>query len=55
MENKVYKIMSGNSELERFKNKQKAIEVCKWYQKKGFPNAKIVTSVVVNDYKDFSA
>ncbi len=38
----VFKIMSGNSELERFRNEQKANEVCDWYKGKGFPNARVV-------------
>ena len=38
---KFYIIMSGGSELERFKNKEKAEEVCDWYKEKGFPYAKV--------------
>jgi hypothetical protein len=37
-----YKIMSGNSELEKFRTEEKAQEVCEWYQGKGFPNARVV-------------
>jgi len=37
-----YKIISGNSELEKFRTEQKAKEVCEWYQGKGFPNARVV-------------
>lgn len=37
-----YKIMSGNSELEKFKTEEKANEICEWYKGKGFPNAKVV-------------
>lgn len=35
----VFRIMVGNSELERFKSKQKADEICEYYRGKGFPNA----------------
>ena len=38
----IYKIMSGTSELERFKNKEKAEEVCEYYNGRGFPNARVV-------------
>lgn len=37
-----YKIISGNSELEKFRTEEKANEVCEWYRNKGFPNAKVV-------------
>lgn len=42
----VYKVMSGASELERFKNKEKAEEVCEWYKGKAFPNARVVETVL---------
>lgn len=38
----VFKIMSGTSELERFRSKDKADEVCAWYRKHGFPCAIVV-------------
>ncbi len=46
----IFKIMSGNSELERFRTEEKAIEVCNWYKEKGFPNAKVVEAIGLRVY-----
>ena len=42
----VFIVMSGFSELERFKTKEQANEVCEYYQGKGFPDAKVVETVL---------
>jgi hypothetical protein len=36
-----YLVISGSSELERFKTEEKANEVCEYYKSHGFPNAKV--------------
>jgi hypothetical protein len=41
----VFKIMSGNSELERFKSREKAVEICEYYKGMGFTNARVEETV----------
>lgn len=42
----VFKVMAGNSELERFKSREKAEEICEYYRGNGFPNARVEETVV---------
>ena len=41
----VFKVMAGNSELDRFKSREKAEEICEYYKGKGFPNAIVEETV----------